>query len=261
MLRSIWHYRGFIFSSIRHEFRLRFVRSKLGGLWIIISPLAQIAIYAIVLSSVLSAKLQGVENTHAYAIYLITGIFAWSFFSEIMSRCLTVYLDNANLIKKIRFPKSALPIIILGGSLMNSLFLFMAVVVIYMIMGHYPDIHYWALIPVTLVMMLFAMGVGLILGVLNVFIRDISQIFPILLQLGFWLTPIIYPINILPESVQYLVQFNPLFHLMDSYHQIMVYQAYPDWQSLGVMLLISLGLLALAMTLVRRSGPQMVDVL
>lgn len=103
-LRNLWAYRGFVTSSIRNEFVARFARSRLGGLWMIIHPLAQVAIYALILSNVLAAKLPGIDNPYAYALYLTAGITAWSLFAEIVGRCLTLFIDNGNLMKKMRFP-------------------------------------------------------------------------------------------------------------------------------------------------------------
>ena len=77
MLLALWHYRHFIFGSIKNEFATRFARSRLGGAWMILHPLAQVAIYALVLSAVLAAKLPGIDNQYAYAIYLMAGMLAW----------------------------------------------------------------------------------------------------------------------------------------------------------------------------------------
>ena len=100
LLLAIWRYRYFIFSSIKNDLRSRFIRSKLGGLWMIINPLAQVLIFALILSEVLAAKLPGIDNKYAYALYLMAGILGWSLFSETISRCLNLFIDNGNLMKK-----------------------------------------------------------------------------------------------------------------------------------------------------------------
>ncbi len=84
MFRSLWFYRHFVFSSIYNEFVSRFDRSKLGGLWMIINPLAQVAIYAFILSNVFKAKLPGIDTQYAYAVYLMAGLLAWTLFSEVI---------------------------------------------------------------------------------------------------------------------------------------------------------------------------------
>ncbi len=90
LLLAAWRYRFFIVSSIKTEFRSKFVRSALGGLWMILNPLSQVLIFAFVLSAVLSAKLPGITNQYAYAIYLMAGTLGWSLFAEIVNRCLTL---------------------------------------------------------------------------------------------------------------------------------------------------------------------------
>ena len=100
-LASAWRYRHFILSSIRAEIRARFIRSKLGGLWMIVHPLAQAAIFTLVLAGIMSAKLPGMANDRsAYALYLLSGLLAWTLFAELVNRCLTLFIDNANLLER-----------------------------------------------------------------------------------------------------------------------------------------------------------------
>jgi len=155
--------------------RTKFVRSKLGGLWMILNPLAQVLIFAFVLSAVLSAKLPGIENRYAYAIYLMAGTLGWSLFSEIMGRCVTMFVDNANILKKLAFPRVALPCIVVGSAIVNNVLLFLAVLLIFGFFGHVSGLALVALPVVMVVTISLALGVGLMLGVLNVFIRDIGQ--------------------------------------------------------------------------------------
>ncbi|MGD2054609.1 MAG: ABC transporter permease, partial [Gammaproteobacteria bacterium] len=141
MLLAAWRYRHFIFSSIRNDFRARVSRSKLGGAWMILHPLTQVLMYAIVLSAVLSAKLPGIDNQFAYAIYLTAGMLAWSLFSETITRCLTIFIDNGNLLKKVAFPRICLPLIVGGSSLVNNLLLLLTIVVIFTFLGHLPTLE------------------------------------------------------------------------------------------------------------------------
>src|SRR5574341_834659 len=142
MFLMAWRYRHFILSSIRTEFRARFIRSRLGGLWMIIHPLAQAAIFALVLAGIMHAKLQGMTDSRfAYPLYLLSGMLAWSLFSEVISRCLTLFIDNGNLLKKIAFPHISLPLIVTGSALFNNLLLFLAIIVLFGLLGHVPGIQ------------------------------------------------------------------------------------------------------------------------
>ncbi|WP_296265233.1 ABC transporter permease [Pseudomonas sp. UBA6562] len=259
MIRGVWEYRSFILTSIKNEFISRFARSKLGGLWMIIHPLAQVAIYALILSNVLGARLPGIENKYAYALYLIAGILAWNLFSEIVGRCLTVFIEQGNLMKKMRFPRIALPVIVVGSCLLNNLLLFLAVLVIFTVLGHAPSVQMLWLLPLTLVIVALGVGIGLVIGVLNVFLRDIGQVIPIVMQVWFWFTPIVYSVNIIPDYLKGTVGINPMYPIVTAYHNVMVYKTAPDLQQVGIVLLIALGLMLVGLFLFRRASPEMVD--
>jgi len=261
MLRSLWHYRGFIASSVRNEFITKFARSRLGGLWMIIHPLVQVAIYTLILSNVLAAKLPGIENRYAYAIYLIAGTIAWSLFSEIISRCLNLFIEHGNLMKKMRFPRIALPAIVVGSSLMNYLVLLLAACIVFMILQHDITAQSIWLIPLTIIVLMLALGIGLLLGVLNIFIRDIGQVTPILLQLTYWFTPIVYPQNIIPNWAKQALCFNPLYPIIEGYHEVIAYGRPPNITQLTYIFLFSLVLLLLGLFVFRRASAEMVDAL
>jgi lipopolysaccharide transport system permease protein len=257
-----WRYRHFILSSIHTEFRARFVRSKLGGLWMIIHPLAQAAIFALVLAEVMGVRLPGVAgNRFAYAIYLLSGMLAWSLFSEVITRCLTVFIDNGNLLKKMLFPRINLPLIISGSALINNFLLLLAILLVFTLMGHPPTPRF-AWLPVLIFLtLLLGLGFGLMLGVLNVFVRDVGQVVPIALQLGFWFTPIVYTPDIVPSDLQILLHVNPMTTIVQSFQNIMVFDRPPGFVALAWIFGGTLLLLTAALALFRRASGEMVDVL
>lgn len=262
ILLATWCYRHFILSSIRTEIATRFSRSKLGAFWIIIHPLMQAAIFALVLSEVMAAKMPGMaDDKFAYAIYLMSGMLGWSLFVEIISRCLTLFIDNSNLLKKIVFPRLCLPLIVIGSATVNNLLLFLAILGVFGLLGHWPGVHiFW--VPLLLIITLtLALGVGLILGVLNVFMRDIGQVVPIVLQLGFWFTPIVYSTSVIPQAFQNILRLNPLLPLIQGLQNAMLYNQPPDGIGLLVVSSLAILLLGIAMIFFRRANAEMVDVL
>lgn len=261
LFRSLWEYRGFVWSSIRNEFIARFARIRLGGLWMIINPLAQVAIYALVLSNVLAAKLPGIENKYAYALYLMAGVLAWSLFAETIGRSLTLFIEQGNLMKKMRFPRITLPVIVVGSCLLNYVLLFLALLAVFALLGQMPSMQIFWIIPLTITVMALAIGIGLILGVLNVFVRDVGQVVPILLQAWFWFTPVVYPIDIIPEQFKGVMVFNPMYPIVTAFHDILVYAKSPDLGQIVIVMVISLGLMLLGLFMFRRAAPEMVDVL
>lgn len=261
MLRSLWTYRYFILSSIRNDLRARFVRSKLGALWMIIHPLMQVLIFAMILSEVLSAKLPGASSRYAYALYLMSGILCWSLFAETLGKSTTLFVDNGNLMKKQAFPRICLPMVAGGTALVNNLLLLVAILVVFAVMGHGPGFEViW--LPFLMVLTLgFAMSLGLLLGVFNVFVRDVGQVVPVVLQAVFWLTPIVYSLNILPPSLQGFFRFNPLVPLVGAYQDILLYGRAPYVVDLLPLILVTALLAALSLMVFRRASPEMVDAL
>lgn len=261
MLLAVWHYRHFILTSIRNDLRVRFARSRLGAIWGILQPLAQGGIYAIVFTRVLGAKLPDAPNKFAYAIYLLAGLAGWTLFSEVVTRCLTIFVDNGSLLKKMVFPRICLPLIVTGSSLQNNLLLLAATMGIFIAVGDYPG-WVWLWVPMlTAVTVLFGLALGLILGVLNVFVRDVAQVMNIVLQLWFWLTPIVYAVNILPGHFALVLRLNPMYAICSSYQQVFVWGQPPHFKTLGAIVVLSLVLLAIGMSLFRRASSDMVDVL
>lgn len=261
LLLAIWHYRHFILTSVRNDLRTRFARSRLGATWMIVQPLAQGAIYALVLARVLGSRLPGVTNRYAYVIYLLAGLLGWTLFSETVTRCLTIFVDNAGLMKKMVFPRICLPLIVSGSALLNNAFLLVATVLIFVVVGHEPAWMWLWLVALTGVTVLFALGLGLILGILNVFIRDVAQVMTVAMQLWFWLTPIVYYVGILPNGFAQLLRLNPMYALCSSYQQVLLWGQPPHYRSVAAVLVLSVVMLGVAMSLFRRAAPDMVDVL
>ena len=259
MLLAAWRYRFFIVSSIKTELRTKFIRSRLGGLWMILNPLAQVLIFAFVLSAVLSAKLPGIDNQYAYAIYLMAGTLGWSLFAEIVNRCLTLFIDNGNILKKLAFPKIALPLIVTGSALVNNLLLFVAILAIFGVLGHTPGIALIWLPVLMVVTIALAVGLGLGLGVLNVFMRDIGQVVPVIMQFLFWFTPVVYMVNIIPEQYRGWLVLNPLIPIVTGYQDVLLYNRAPNLVGLGEVAIVALILLALSLLIFRKASPEMVD--
>ncbi len=259
--RGAWSYRHFIISSIRSEFRARFARSRLGGLWMIIHPLVQVLIFSFILSSLMRARVPGLQSKYAYAIYLMAGTLAWSMFAEIIQRCLTIFIDNANQLKKVVFPRICLPLIVTGSSVIANIMLLVTITIVFAFLGHFPGISLISLPLVFLLNIALALGLGLTMGVLNVFIRDIGQAIPILLQVGYWFTPIVYLPVIIPEPYRRWLALNPMYALVEAYHDILVSGKFPAFTTLLPVTAFAFVMLALALYLFRRSNAEMVDVL
>ncbi|WP_277759935.1 ABC transporter permease [Pseudomonas sp. A34-9] len=259
LYRSLHEYRSFILGSVQREFQARYRNSLFGALWPIFNPLSMIIVYTVIFSHIMRARLPGVDDSMAYSIYLCAGLLAWGLFSEITLRSQNMFLDNANLLKKISFPRVCLPVIVLLNAGINFAIIIGLFLGFLLVTGRWPGMVVLALVPLVALQMMLCAGLGMVLGVLNVFFRDVGQLFGICLQFWFWLTPIVYPINILPPWLQSLLQFNPLTNLIASYQNLFVYGQWPLWSSLLPTLVIGAVFCAIGLRLFRQRVGEMVD--
>lgn len=259
MFRSIYAYRGFILGSVQREFQSKYRNSLLGAVWTIVNPLAMILVYTVVFSQVMRAKLPGVDTTFAYSIYLCAGTLTWGLFAEIVNRAQNMFLDNANMLKKISFPRICLPVIVVANSLLNFIIIFGLFSLFLVISGNFPGKALFAIFPLLLILLLFSTGLGITLGVLNVFFRDVGQFFNIFLQFWFWFTPVVYPATIIPERLRPLMHVNPMAALVEGFQAILVQGVWPNWHSLWLVTSLSLLFPMLGLFLFRKHSGEMVD--
>jgi lipopolysaccharide transport system permease protein len=257
--KALWNYRGFVLGNVKREFQSKYQNSLLGAAWNILNPLSMIVVYTVIFSQVMHSKMPGVSNTFGYSIYLCSGILTWGLFAEIVGRGQNVFLEYANLLKKVSFPRLCLPVTIACNALLNFAIVFGLFTVFLLVTGNFPGLSYFSLIPVLIVMIIFAMGLGITLGVLNVFFRDVGQFFGIALQFWFWLTPIIYPSEILPEKIKHYLSYNPMYGVISSAQNILVKGIYPQFYQLLPALIIGILLCIIGLKLFRKHSGEMVD--
>jgi lipopolysaccharide transport system permease protein len=259
MLGSVWRYRGFIGGCIKREFQIKYRNSLLGAAWTVLNPLSMIVVYTVIFSRVMGTKLPGLGSPFAYSIYLCAGVLTWGLFAEITTRSQTVFIENAGLIKKLQFPRLCLPVIVVLNASVNFAIIFGLFTLFLVVSSNFPGAPFVALIPVLLIQIMFAIGLGMILGVLNVFFRDVGQFFTILLQFWFWFTPVVYPVAALPPPVRELMDWNPMAALVGAYQAILVHGQWPDWRSLLPALVAGAACCVLGLQLFRKRAGEMVD--
>ncbi|MBK8899352.1 MAG: ABC transporter permease [Candidatus Competibacteraceae bacterium] len=247
MFRSLWNFRGFILGAVQREFQGRYQGSVLGAVWAILNPLTMIVIYTLVFSQVMHARLPGhEENIFAYSIYLCAGVLPWGLFAEVLSRLNSIFLENGDLIKKAQLPRASLPVIVVLSGLLNFAIVIILFFLFLALTCNLPGSEVFAFPIVLMLQLAFTLGLGIILGTLNVFFRDVGQFTGIALQFWFWLTPIVYVVDILPSSMQRWFEFNPMWPLIHAYQLIFLEHRFPEWLSLVPVALLSVLLLGLA---------------
>ncbi len=259
LLNPVWTYRGFILGSIKREIQSKYQKSLLGPSWAVINPLAMILVYTIIFAELMHAKFPGVDTTFAYSIHLCAGILTWGLFSEIVTRGQDTFLENANLLKKINFPRLCLPIVVVLNAGVNFSIIFGLFTAFLVLFGNFPGWPFVAMLPLLAILVFFAIGLGITLGVLNVFFRDVSQFFSIFLQFWFWLTPIVYPANALPPTVRDFMLLNPMAPLIAGFQTVLVQGKWPQWGAVIYPAIFALLLCLQGMYLFRRHAADMLD--
>jgi len=151
LIKAAWQYRGFIASSVVNDFKSRLSHTRFGVVWVVLQPLAQVIIFATILSNVLGARLNGISGKYGYVAYLMAGTACWSLFADIVQRCMTVFIDNSSLLKKIQFPRITLAAVVVGIASVNNLAYVAIVLLALPLMAVHPGIHYlW--LPVLMAM-------------------------------------------------------------------------------------------------------------
>jgi lipopolysaccharide transport system permease protein len=221
--------------------------------------MAMIFIYTIIFSKVMGAKLKGIDDTMAYGTYLCAGLLTWGFFSDLLSRCQHIFIEQSSMLKKVRFPRITLPTILLFTTGLNFLIVFGIFLSFLIISGRFPGWSILGFFPVLLIQIGFALGIGLFLGTLNVFFRDIGHFVGIVLQFWFWLTPIVYPLSILPERIQRWIRLNPMTQIVNAYQQIVLNNTWPEFVNFTNHIIVVLLALAAGFLIFIKLSGEIVD--
>jgi lipopolysaccharide transport system permease protein len=210
------HYRDLILILTQKEVKVRYKTTILGYIWSVAHPLAFAFVFFMAFKVVMRIQMEG------YAVFLITGLFPWQWFSNSVNASPMIFLRNASLIKKVNLPRNALP---LATVLQDSIHFFLAipVIVLFLFIYHKSPSFSWLYgIPVLLVIqLLMTYGLSLMIASINLFVRDLERLTVIGTTLIFYFTPIIYPATMIPERYKTLVLFaNPLSSLMVSWRNL-----------------------------------------
>lgn len=236
---------SYIWFFVRQDLIDRYRSDWLGVAWVFLQPLIYIMLFSIVFSGLIRSRIPNVESGHAYVIYLITGLLAWNMFAQSISRLSTWYRDRAHLYRKVSLGVMGPPLSVLVSEFVIYGVSMGIFAIFLMLIGHAISWHWLWLPGMAALLLVLALGVGLIFGLLEVFIPDIRRLVPIGLQLGFWLTPIVYTIDILSPKFQGLQRWNPVADLLQEVRQIVLYGLAPRLENLVVPMTAALVCLAL----------------
>ncbi len=221
-LQTFMRYRYLLEDLVIRDIKVKYRRSFLGLVWSILNPLLMMMVITAVFSRVFKISIPN------FPIYYLTGSTLYSFFSEATSNAMTSTIYAAPLIKKVYIPKYIFPLEKAIFAFVNLMFSFIAVIIMFLVLRH-PITWTILLFPIpVLYLLVFSIGVGLILSVLCVFFRDMMHLYGVFLTALMYLTPIIYPVDILPENIKFFVQCNPLYYYVDYFRQVTMYGTVPS---------------------------------
>ena len=247
-LPSLWRYRGFIVASVRRELQARYAKSQFGLAWAVLQPLSLIILYTLVFSNLMRPILSGGHDSpFAYSVYLCAGLLTWTLFSELLNRSVGLFVHHAGLLKKMSFPRLTLPIIVIVSSLLHYGIIMTLFLGFLLLADYFPGAVVWAAVPVVLVLIAFAIGLGVLAGIINVFYRDVEQGTAMILQFWFWSTPIVYLPDIVPQWFAQLLAWNPIVPIVQAMQAIFLNATQPNWSSLLYPLLLAVLLLLLSL--------------
>ena len=231
---------------ISRDFKVKYKRSVLGILWSLLNPILSMAVMAVVFSQMFRFKVEGIN----YLVYLMTGLIMFNYFSQASNMAMTSVVDNFTLINKVYIPKYIFPVakcLFIGIDFVLTLIPWLAIIALsYVGLGQYTchfNIYYFLLPYIFLCMFLFTVGMGLLLSCISVFLRDVWHIYGIVLTLWNYLTPVFYSVEILPEKLKFIMQFNPMYQFLTAARSIVLTGQRPSFTTLGIITLFGVGML------------------
>lgn len=243
LIKEIFKYRELLKNNVKKEVRGRYKNSILGVMWTFLNPLLQIAVYAMIFPYILK------QQQPYYLIFVCVGLIPWSFFTTTIIQSTNTIIGNANIVKKVYFPREILPLSVVLSGAIN--FLIATIIILAFCIGGGKGITWHIIIfPIILLLqMILQLAISFVLSAVTVYIRDIEHFVQIVLMLMFYATPIVYSTATLDGStatarfMKKVIMLNPMTTIIEGYRSIFYTQTLPDFKGIGIWYIISIALL------------------
>jgi ABC-type polysaccharide/polyol phosphate export permease len=238
-LTSLLRHRDLVWALVVRDLRVRYKRSALGLVWTMLQPLLTMCVMVLVFSSFFRFDLPH------YPVYCLSGVLFWNFFSQSIVASMVSLRANAGILHKVPLPKAVFPIATVVSGIVNLVLALVPLGLILLVTGHplHPSLLF---LPVAiLIAALFTLGMGLLLSPLAVFFTDVIEMVGVILSLVMYLTPIFYPMSIVPERFRYVVRFNPVRSILEVFRDPIYFGKIPPLTHLAV----AVGFAAVALAL------------
>lgn len=234
VFKNIYNYRELLKNNVKKEIRGKYKNSALGVVWTFLNPLLQLLVYALIFPLILKT------TQPYYVIFVCAGLIPWTFFTTSVSQAAWTIIANANIVKKVYFPREILPISIVTSGMVNFLISTIIIVAFCIIYG-LGLTKYIVFFPLILIIQyILQLAIAFILSALTVYFRDLEHFIQIVLQVMFYATPIVYAADTIPQAFQIIMTLNPMAHIINGYRSIFYYQTMPDLKALGILFIISI---------------------
>lgn len=224
-LQNFWKYRELLNQFVIRDLKIKYRRSFLGYLWSLLNPLLMMFVLLAVFSNIFRFDIPN------FPVYLLAGQIIFNFFGEATSFSMNSILSAGPLIKKVYIPKYIFPISRVLSSFVTLLFSLVALLIVIIVTGTPLTIVMLLFFIPLLYILIFSIGIGLILSVLAVYFRDMLHLYNVLLSAWMYLTPIFYPVSIVPQYVKNLIYANPMYYFVEAFRDVILYNQLPDMQT------------------------------
>ncbi len=258
--KNIIKSKSILLPLIKNDFKQRYLGSYLGILWAFIQPTITILIFWFVFQ--VGFKTQPINDV-PFILWLISGMIPWFFFSDSLQNATHSVVGNSFLVKKVVFQVDILPLVKIASSLIVHLFFIGVMFVLFWIYGFTPDLYWMQIFYYLFATIVFVLGLSWISSALIVFLKDVGEIIAMILQFGFWLTPIFWNISIVPAKYQFFLKLNPIYYLIEGYRDSMINKIW-FWEHPSMSIyfwVVTLIMLVGGMLVFRKLRPHFADVL
>lgn len=257
---DIWHNRYLLWDLTKKDLKQRYLGSYLGILWAFIQPTITVFIFWFVFQ--VGFKSMPVDN-FPFILWLVCGMFPWFFFSEAWSSATNSIVANSFLVKKVVFRVSLLPIIQIMSALLVNLFFIVVLFIMFAVYGYMPNIYNLQVIYYLFALVCLTFGLSLITSTLIIFLKDVGQLVNMVVQFGFWGTPIFWSFKMIPEQYQWILNFNPMYYIIEGYRNSFIYH---EWfWNLGYMnyyfWFVTISIIFIGIFIFKKLRPHFADVL
>lgn len=221
LVRDIYRYRELIWALALKDLKIRYKRSVLGFMWALLNPALLMLVLTMVFSTIMRFPIPH------YAIFLLSVLLPWTFFSQSLSYAVESIVTNGDLIKKVKVAKLVFPVAALVSNMINLLLSLIPLALLILIMRH-PFYWTWLYLPVPLLALaIFTLGATFFFAAANVYYRDVAHILQVVLSAWFYFTPIIFPLDMLPAQYRWLFKLNPIIYVINGFRLSVYYGMLP----------------------------------